>query len=73
MRTNFEVIEEKAKELVDVYLDITKRSIDDKGFFYDIDLAKQCALILVNEFIFQINREESKWFWTKVKQEIERL
>jgi hypothetical protein len=60
---------EKARELVDIYLDTTKRSLDDKGFFYDIDLAKECALILVNELI----KETGSKYWYDVKQEIEKL
>ena len=67
---------EKSKELVNVYLDITKRSLDIKGWFYDIDIAKQCALIAVDELIKAV---ESDWsfmeirqdYWKEVKLEID--
>ena len=69
---------EKAKDLVDIYLDITKRSLNDEGFFYDIDLAKQCVLIAVDEILnnyyknhFQTGKKID--YWIEVKQEIEKL
>jgi hypothetical protein len=60
---------EKAKELINIYLDITKRSLDIEGWFYDVDIAKQCALIAVDELI----KETGKKWWYDVKQEIEKL
>ena len=71
---------EKAKELINIYLDITKRSLDIEGWFYDVDIAKQCALIAVDELLnnFLSNRttkygRERYHFWQVVKQEIEKL
>jgi hypothetical protein len=78
---------DKAKELVNVYLDITKRSLDIEGWFYDIDIAKQCALIAVDELIeeacftdeyiksvfFTDGYYDRQDYWQEVKQEIEKL
>lgn len=72
---------EKAIELVNVYLDITKRSLDIEGWFYDIDISKQCALIAVEEILDLnlglSNCDENNWdidkFYLEVKQEIENL
>ena len=71
---------EKAKELINIYLDITKRSLDIEGWFYDVDIAKQCALIAVDELLnnFLSNRtteygRERYHFWQQVKQEIKKL
>ncbi len=72
---------EKAEELLDIYLNITKRKLDEKGNYYDMDLAKQCALIAVDEILDLnlglSNCDEGNWaidkFYLEVKQEIERL
>ena len=60
---------QQAKELLYDYLNITKRSLNDDGFFYDIDLAKQCALVTVEELI----KEARSRYWYDVKQEILKL
>lgn len=60
---------QQAKELLDVYLYITKRQLPIAGFFYDIDLAKHCALIAVDELI----KEARSRYWYDVKQEILKL
>ena len=70
---------EKAIELANIYLDITKRSLDIEGWFYDVDIAKQCALILVDEIIKSNYKVLSGVkpsfydYWIEVKQEIEKL
>ena len=60
---------QQAKELLYDYLNITKRSLNDDGFFYDIDLAKQCALVTVEELIKEVRSR----YWYDVKQEILKL
>ena len=40
---------EKANELVTIFLNITKRKLDKKGNYYDMDLAIECALATVNQ------------------------
>ena len=69
---------EKAKELLDIYLNLTKRSLDIEGWFYDIDIAQQCALIDVNNTIKAL--EEHQWqnikvidYYKLVRQEIEKI
>ncbi len=60
---------EKAKELLDIYLNITKREFVDDGFFYDMDLAIECALATVN----QATHITGAKYWYNVKQEIQKL
>jgi hypothetical protein len=60
---------EKAIELTGIYLESTKKSLDRIGWFYDIDVAKQCALIAVKELI----KETGSKYWYDVKQEIEKI
>jgi len=71
---------EKAIELTGIYLELTKKSLDRIGWFKDIDVAKQCALITVeailfsNNTIFETNIPHECWkYWLEVKQEIEKL
>ena len=65
---------EKAKELVDKYLD-ANHTIEDWKIDINIDfeLAKQCALIAVDELINEAVYEKQYNYWQEVKQEIERL
>jgi hypothetical protein len=60
---------EKAKELLDIYLNITKRNLDDEGFYYDMDLAKELALIAAIDMA-QVTGAK---YWYNVKQEIQKL
>lgn len=57
---------EKAKELFDEYFKLTHP-------FYDIDKAKQCALIAVDEILngSRLFYIEDYKYWQEVKQEIE--
>ena len=78
---------EKAKELVQKYavqLPYEHKGRIDEGswlkiFEYNIDLAKHCALIAVQELIDQchgyreIDLGMSLDYWEEVKQEIEKL
>jgi hypothetical protein len=60
---------EKAKELLDIYLNITKRNLDVEGFYYDMDLAKELALIAAIDMA-QVTGAK---YWYNVKQEIQKL
>ena len=60
---------EKAKELLDIYLYITKRKLNKRGQNYDMDLAIECALATVN----QATHITGAKYWYNVKQEIQKL
>ena len=60
---------EKARELVLKYLRLQEK---DSYNWFNKSLAKQCALIAVDE-ILQHCYEVMKPFWNEVKQEIEKL
>ena len=74
---------EKAKQLLNVHLDVTKRSLSVEGWFYDVDIAKQCALIAVDEILeilYKIVKVTASSYvidqiehYLEVKQEIEKL
>ena len=61
---------EKAKELVDKYLDI-----DSKYEYLSYSMAKQCALIAVDEILSLCwnGNMVAMEYWQKVKQEIEEI
>jgi hypothetical protein len=66
--------EEKAKELVLRYLRIDNNTIQ----WFNLYIAKQCALIAVDEILNHHNQEQGlyridKYFWLQVKKEIENL
>jgi hypothetical protein len=56
---------EKAKDLLDKYLDL--------DFHLYLENAKQCALIAVDEFINNCTDIDIWEYWQEVKQEIEKL
>jgi hypothetical protein len=60
---------EKANELVTIFLNITKRKLDKKGNYYDMDLAIECALATVN----QATHITGAKYWYNVKHEIQQL
>ncbi len=60
---------EKANELVTIFLNITKRKLDEKGNYYDMDLAIECALATAN----QATHITGAKYWYNVKQEIQKL
>ena len=73
---------EKAKDLIDIYKDMTeiiKFDFDKVTTITDYNLAKNCALIAVNELIeftynyTDYNEKSTKEYWQEVKQEIEKL
>jgi hypothetical protein len=61
---------EKAKELVDKYLDI-----DSKYEYLSYSMAKQCALIAVDEILSLCwnGNMVAMEYWQKVKQEIQEI
>jgi len=67
----------KAKELVEKFIEPTKVPNIKHIWVEDIDAAKQCALIAVNEVINNVNGmldfESDIEFWQEVKQEIQKL
>jgi len=70
---------EKALELVDKYIPLSLRLYSDYEWVEEIDSAKQCALIAVDELIefaynyTDYNEKSTKEYWQEVKQEIEKL
>jgi hypothetical protein len=70
---------EKAKELVDKYINIDYGNVD----FYDLDFnylydimhydPKKYALIAVDEIIKVVGNNSESHIWMKVKQEIKKL
>jgi SOS response regulatory protein OraA/RecX len=67
---------DKAKELVDKFIEPTMEFDELDGYVEDKDNAKQCALIAVDEVIEALH--EHHWqnrliinYWEEVKQEIE--
>ena len=65
---------EKSKELVDKFIPMTKDWDELEGFIVNINNAKQCALIAVDECIkTAAYMPETLHFWNQVKQEIEKL
>jgi hypothetical protein len=73
---------EKAKELIDTYLDIENYNNLNLDLFSDecginIQSAKYCALIAVSELIeesyYTIGYNQRYEYWLEVKKEIEKL
>jgi hypothetical protein len=71
---------EKAKELVDKYLNADFNCKDCDMPFCDMKCvrlhnyeAKQCALITCNEVLGYMGADRGTEFWQKVKQEIKKL
>jgi len=73
---------EKAVELVEMFMNIKKQKLADYSIIY-YPTAKQCALIAVNEIIYNnlmeypqhsmIYTPHKNDYWQEVKQEIEQL
>ena len=63
---------EKAKELVDKYL-TASFGVMEEYIPVPIMLAKQCALIAVDELLLLITYQPTIDYWNEVKQEIEKL
>lgn len=65
---------DEARELIDKFY------IQEIKYYENIETAKQCALIAVDEILFVLKYtcncndiESSTWFYNKVKQEIQNL
>jgi hypothetical protein len=78
-----ETPKEKAKELIDIYKKKVSMTIKDYSLVckvLDIDMAKQCALIAVDEILKELESFYPKYeswdlksklsYWINVKQEI---
>lgn len=71
---------EKAKELVDKFIEPTMEFDELDGYVEDKDNAKQCALIAVDEIIRELTEEISPsvhgfrhQYWIEVEHEILKL
>lgn len=78
---------EKAKELIRKYMEIDLQPFSDYGHYIEKDVAKECALIAVDEILnwpqvldtVRISKDVNEFYvrpsryWTEVKQEIEKL
>ena len=67
---------EKAKELFDRIGKEISRPIKSGGYRFNVNHAKQCALIAVDEIIsIEKHHMHLEWtnYWQQVKQEIEKL
>ena len=67
---------EKAKELVDKFINIDSDSEMFDGFKMPLFYAQRCSLIAVDEIIKfgnQAGIREPMMYWNKVKEEIENL
>lgn len=68
--------QEKAKELVDKYIEWTQEWSEIDGYIIDMYNAKQCALIAVDLVIENIEDDYMHYeldYWNEVKQEIEKI
>lgn len=71
--------QEKAEQIVDKYLEVLP-SRNPIMYIGDIETAKQCALVAVDELMqsdwyIPTREEHNKWvqYWQEVKNEIEKL
>jgi hypothetical protein len=67
--------ENKANELIDKFIPFTKDWDELNGWMDNVNNAKQCALIAVDEIIKEHYPQDAKRceYWNQVKQEIEKL
>jgi hypothetical protein len=61
--------QEKAEELVLKYLRINNNTKE----WFNTHIAKQCALIAVDELIKYSDEWDDSYYWEEVKEEIEKL
>jgi hypothetical protein len=67
---------EKAKKMVEIYTQVSEFGIwNTTNVFVTLnkELAKQCALIAVDEVLGYMGSDRGYQFWKEVKQEIELL
>jgi hypothetical protein len=70
--------EQIAIELVNKYIPLTLRLVEEVDWVEDIDSAKDCALISVNEFLDFLSKSQYDYVntiahWQQVKKEIQNL
>jgi hypothetical protein len=67
--------ENKANELIDKFIPFTKDWDELNGWMDNVNNAKQCDLIAVDEIIKEHYPQDAKRceYWNQVKQEIEKL
>ncbi len=63
---------DKAIELVWKYYHNIEHTISNEYASKDWEIAKQCALIAIDEII-RVLQDEQDWYWPEVKEEIEKL
>lgn len=64
---------EKAEELVSMFVAINLSQVNDLVDGIRIRLAKECALIAVEQIYINNTDESKNDYWIEVKQEIENL
>ena len=67
--------QEKAKELVEKFIPMTKDWDEQNGYLINEGKAKECALIAVDEIIKEHYPQDAKRceYWNQVKTEIEKI
>jgi hypothetical protein len=68
-----ELIKKYAVKLPTQYNNRIDETSGVKIWDYNIDLAKQCALIAVDEIIKVVGNNSESHIWIKVKQEIKKI
>jgi hypothetical protein len=63
---------EKAIELVSKFMNLEPAKLSDYSKIY-LPTAKQCALILVDEFIGNAYLDDELKYWQDIREEIEKL
>jgi len=64
---------EKAKELIDKFIEHTQEWDELDGYVNDIYKAKKCALIAVDTVLWMASHYATIEYWQQVKQEIQAL
>jgi hypothetical protein len=64
---------EKAKELIDKFIEHTQEWDELDGYVNDIYKAKKCALIAVDTVLWMASHYATIEYWQEVKQEIQAL
>lgn len=67
---------DKAKELVEKFKEHTMYWHEVDGWVVNLDSAKACALIVVDEMIEEVHKDftsDTYSYWQQVKQEIQNL
>lgn len=64
---------EKAKQLVDSFMDLSEEQEYNTPRYMPKEMAKQCALLCCNEVLGYMGADRGYTFWSDVKLEIEKL